>query len=74
MFNISLRSSRNACEFLVTSIVPDGKPATGYEIANKAIIDGLKRAGVKVTVIGFVWPGSTPLDPGKYNIARRGGC
>ncbi|MET3645586.1 glycosyltransferase family 4 protein [Phyllobacterium ifriqiyense] len=47
----------------VTSIVPDGKPTTGYEIANKAIIDGLKRAGVKVTVIGFVWPGSTPLDP-----------
>ncbi|EJN05427.1 glycosyltransferase family 4 protein [Phyllobacterium sp. YR531] len=48
----------------VTSIVPDGKPATGYEIANKAIIDGLRRAGVKVTVIGFVWPGSAPLDPG----------
>jgi hypothetical protein len=47
----------------VTSIVPDGKPATGYEIANKAIIDGLARAGVKVTVIGFVWPGSVPLDP-----------
>ncbi|MEP7455803.1 glycosyltransferase family 4 protein [Phyllobacterium sp. SB3] len=47
----------------VTSIVPDGKPATGYEIANKAIIDGLRRAGVKVTVIGFVWPGSAPLDP-----------
>ncbi|MHC1550040.1 glycosyltransferase [Phyllobacterium sp. K27] len=47
----------------ITSIVPDGKPATGYEIANKAIIDGLKRAGVNVTVIGCIWPGSTPLDP-----------
>lgn len=47
----------------VTSIVPDGKPATGYEIANKAIIDGLRRASVKVTVVGFVWPGSAPLDP-----------
>lgn len=47
----------------VTSLVPDGKPTTGYEIANKAIIDGLVRAGARVTVIGFVWPGSKPLDP-----------
>jgi hypothetical protein len=48
----------------VTSIVPDGKPTTGYEIANKAIVDGLARAGARVTVLGFVWPGSKPLDPG----------
>jgi hypothetical protein len=48
----------------VTSLVPDGKPTTGYEIANKAIIDGLVRAGARVTVIGFTWPGSAPLDPG----------
>ena len=48
----------------VTSLVPDGKPTTGYEIANKAIIDGLVRAGARVTVLGFVWPGSKPLDPG----------
>lgn len=47
----------------ITSLVPDGKPTTGYEIANKAIIDGLRRAGVRVTVIGFVWPGSSALDP-----------
>ncbi|ATU92688.1 glycosyltransferase [Phyllobacterium zundukense] len=48
----------------VTSLVPDGKPTTGYEIANKAIIDGLVRAGARVTVLGFTWPGSAPLDPG----------
>ncbi|PSH70907.1 glycosyl transferase [Phyllobacterium brassicacearum] len=47
----------------VTSLVPDGKPTTGYEIANKAIIDGLVRAGARVTVLGFTWPGSTALDP-----------
>jgi hypothetical protein len=47
-----------------TSIVPSGNPTTGYEIANAAIIDGLRRAGVKVTVIGFIWPGAEPLDPG----------
>ena len=47
----------------ITSLVPDGKPTTGYEIANKAIIDGLRRAGARVTVIGFVWPGGSAIDP-----------
>ncbi|TGQ05799.1 MULTISPECIES: glycosyltransferase family 4 protein [unclassified Mesorhizobium] len=46
-----------------TSIVPDGALASGYEIANAAIIDALQRAGVRVTVIGFIWPGKTPSDP-----------
>lgn len=40
-----------------TSIVPDGRQTSGYEIANAAIIDGLRRAGVEVAVIGFLWPG-----------------
>ncbi|MBN9550641.1 MAG: glycosyl transferase, partial [Alphaproteobacteria bacterium] len=43
-----------------TSIVPDGALASGYEIANAAIIDALRRAGVRVTVIGFIWPGKAP--------------
>ncbi len=38
-------------------------PATGYEIANAAIIDALRRAGVRVTVLGFTWPGKQPSDP-----------
>ena len=46
-----------------TSIVPDGAPATGYEIANAAIIDALRRAGIRVTVVGFTWPGKAPVDP-----------
>ena len=46
-----------------TSIVPHGAPATGYEIANAAIIDALRRAGVRVTVLGFAWPGKPPADP-----------
>ena len=36
-----------------TSIVPDGALASGYEIANAAIIDALRRAGARVTVTGF---------------------
>ena len=47
----------------VTSLVPDGHATSGYEIANQAIIDGLRRIGVKVTVIGFTWPGKAALDP-----------
>lgn len=47
----------------VTSLVPDGNPATGYEIANAAVIDALRRQGVRVTVFGFTWPGKTPSDP-----------
>lgn len=46
-----------------TSIVPDGMPSTGYEIANAAIIGALRRAGVRVTVLGFSWPGKAPADP-----------
>lgn len=46
-----------------TSIVPDGSLASGYEIANEAIIDALRRAGVRVTVLGFAWPGRRPPNP-----------
>lgn len=46
-----------------TSIVPDGALTSGYEIANAAIIDALRRAGVRVTVLGFTWPGKAAADP-----------
>lgn len=46
-----------------TSLVPDGAPQTGYEIANAAIIGALRRAGARVTVLGFLWPGKRPADP-----------
>jgi hypothetical protein len=47
----------------VTSLVPDGDPATGYEIANAAIIGALRRLGARVTVLGCTWPGKAPSDP-----------
>jgi hypothetical protein len=46
-----------------TSIVPDGALASGYEIANAAIIAALRRAGARVTVLGFTWPGKAAADP-----------
>ena len=39
-----------------TSIVPGGSPTTGYEIANAAILDGFRRTGARVTVLGYAWP------------------
>jgi hypothetical protein len=47
----------------VTSLVPQGLASTGYEMANQAIIDGLRRNCARVTVIGFTWPGRTASDP-----------
>ncbi|TGV51027.1 glycosyl transferase, partial [Mesorhizobium sp. M00.F.Ca.ET.149.01.1.1] len=46
-----------------TSIVPDGALASGYEIANAAIIDALRRAGARVTVIGVSRRGKPATDP-----------
>jgi hypothetical protein len=47
----------------VTSLVPQGLASTGYEIANQAIIDGLRRNGARVTVMGFTWPGRKASNP-----------
>ena len=48
----------------VTSLVADGKPTTGFEIANEAIIAGLRAVGCKVTVIGFRQPRQNEImDP-----------
>ncbi len=46
-----------------TSLVPCGAPETGYEIANAAVLDALERAGVRVSILGFVWPGKQALEP-----------
>lgn len=46
-----------------TSIVPCGPPQSGYEIANAAILGALARLGVRVTIVGFAWPGAAPLYP-----------
>ncbi len=47
----------------VTSIVPHEAPTTGYEIANVAIIDALRGAGIQVTVLGYTWHDTITSDP-----------
>ncbi len=44
----------------VTSLVTDGKPTTGFEVANESIVSGLRAIGCKVTEIGFQQPRQSP--------------
>ena len=47
----------------IVSILPDGNPSTGYEIANQAILDAYRRQGVKLTLMGYRRPGAAlPQD------------
>lgn len=39
-----------------SSIITDGNPTSGYEIANEAIVGGLRELGHEVSVIGFQLP------------------
>ncbi len=39
-----------------TSIITDGNPTSGFEIANEAIVEGLRSLGHEVSVIGFRQP------------------
>jgi hypothetical protein len=38
----------------VTSLLPTGKPDTGFEIANTAVIQAFRDAGVSVTLFGIL--------------------
>ncbi|WP_061930824.1 glycosyltransferase [Aureimonas sp. AU22] len=46
----------------VTSLLPEREPATGFEIANRAIAEAYRTAGARVTVAGFRRPGAAPAD------------
>lgn len=47
----------------VSSLVPVANPKSGYDIANRVIVDALRLAGHRVSVIGFLLPGETPARP-----------
>jgi|GEM_PF-614366 len=40
-----------------TSLIPDDRLISGFDIANTVIVDALKRTGVRITLVGFKWPG-----------------
>ncbi|TDH39413.1 glycosyltransferase [Pseudohoeflea suaedae] len=46
----------------VTSLVPVTEPRSGYDIANRVIVDALRLMGHHVSVIGFLQPGAAVAD------------
>jgi hypothetical protein len=53
-----------------TSIVPGGGQGSGYEIASAAILDALRRAGCRVTVLGFTERGVPVVE--RKDVVRLG--
>ncbi|OJF95252.1 glycosyltransferase [Pararhizobium antarcticum] len=45
---------------LVSSLVPVENPSSGFDIANRVVLDGLRALGHRVSVIGYLQPGQTP--------------
>lgn len=44
----------------VSSLVPVRNPSSGFDIANRAVLDGLLSLGHRVSVIGYLEPGQEP--------------
>lgn len=42
----------------VSSLLPVEKPASGFDIANRVLLDGLRDRGIKVSTLGYKSPGS----------------
>lgn len=47
----------------ISSLVPVENPSSGYDIANRVIVDALRMLGHRVSVLGFLQPGHTPAEP-----------
>jgi len=45
---------------LVSSLVPVENPSSGFDIANRIVLDGLRALGHRVSVIGYLQPGQIP--------------
>lgn len=49
---------------LVSSLVPVENPSSGFDIANRAVLDGLRALGHRVSVIGHLQPGQSAAADG----------
>lgn len=47
----------------LTSLVPVQNPKSGYDIANRVVVDGLKALGIQLKIIGYLTPGEVPAYP-----------
>lgn len=47
----------------VSSLVAVSAPGSGYDIANRVLVDAIRLLGHRVSVIGFLQPGASPAHP-----------
>ena len=56
----------------VSSLVPVESPASGFDIANRAVFDGLRALGHRVSVVGYLQPGQRPAQGANRICSERG--
>jgi len=57
-------SERSSHAFVfISSLVPVANPASGYDIANRVIVDAVRLLGHKVSVFGFLQSGQQFANP-----------
>lgn len=47
----------------LSSLVPVKEPKSGYDIANRVIVDGLYALGIDLKIMGYLTPGEEPAYP-----------
>ena len=55
----------------LSSLLPEDEPSTGFEIANRALIEAYRRRGVRLTVAGFRRPGARAAGEGEIDLGER---
>ena len=55
----------------ISSLVPVANPASGYDIANRVIVDAIRLLGHRVSVIGFLQPGHELAQPDQARLLGR---
>ncbi|MBC8129249.1 MAG: glycosyltransferase family 4 protein [Rhizobiaceae bacterium] len=54
----------------ISSLLPDGSPSSGFEIANEAIISEYRRQGARLSFAGFRRPGSRAPQEGEIALGE----
>ena len=54
----------------ISSLLPDGQAASGFELANRAIVDEYRRQGVRLTLAGFRRPGAPAATQGDIDLGE----
>lgn len=52
----------------VSSLVPVENPSSGFDIANRTVLDGLRALGHRVSVIGYLQPGQAAAPGGDVHL------